>query len=99
MSDEQPSIFDDLIAEAAARPRIEKDKPVRTYAHGGCPKCSDNAVGLALVGQHLFWKDHDLRTWGGVSMQCQASGQRLCDLPARDVAHLNGNTTPTCNHA
>jgi hypothetical protein len=96
---EQPD--DDLFAglEApAARPSTYVDKADKQApsTHGGCPSCTKDKVGLILQNGHLAWTDHYVATWGGAARQCAAGGQRLCELPARDVRFLTGLDTPIC---
>jgi hypothetical protein len=93
--DDDPTIFDGL--EKRGRRDRQRSAPLRAVAHGACPLCSNDDVGLARQGAHLAWKDHSVRTWGGISLQCHASGQRLCDLPARDLKRFTVKPTPTCS--
>lgn len=93
----QSSIFEEI--ENAGR-FIEKPARAKTIAHGACPTCSNNKVGLVFArgSQCLAWKDHYLTTHGGHAMQCRSVGQHLCDCPARDVTSLTGLDTPVCPH-
>lgn len=82
----------------AARPPtyVHKTPEQRPVGHAGCPQCTNEKVGLVRQGPHLAYKNHWVSTWGGTSRQCTAGGQRLCDLPARDVRSLTGSPTPIC---
>ncbi len=72
-------------------------KRPKVAAWGRCPCHSDIATKrgtqLDRDGAHLYWRNHNYRTYSNTSMPCQASGQRLCDLPAREVL---GETPPQC---
>lgn len=91
---DQPSIFDGL--EGQMRSYVERPKPLKAVAHGSCPRCTTERVGLVIQGGHLVWKDHYVATWGSVSRPCVAGGIRLCDEPARDTRLHTGMTPPTC---
>lgn len=91
---EIPDIFAGL-EQRGRRPRVERERQT-SVAFGACPGCSHNRIGLVGQGAHLAWRDHNLQTHGGISMQCSAVGQRLCDLPARDVYDLTGQEPPAC---
>ena len=97
MADEEDDLFAGLEgAPVRSSTYVDKGTQRKPAAHGGCPQCSAEKVGLVIQGGHLAWKDHWVSTWGGSSRQCTAGGQRLCDLPARDVTNLTGLSTPTC---
>jgi hypothetical protein len=87
------SIFDGLENEG----RQEKPKRERSLAFGACPHCSAEKVGLVRSpdGVHLVWKVHDFITHAGTRWPCSASGQRVCDHPAR---HIIGYDAPHCPH-
>lgn len=82
--------------EGMGRSYVDRPKPLKATTHGACPKCLADKVGLVIQGGHLVWKDHYVSTWGGTSRQCVGGGQRLCDLPARDVRSHTGLKTPHC---
>ena len=71
----------------------------RSVAFAACPKCSAERCGLVMQGQHLSWRLHAVRTWGGVSMDCTASGQAVCQLPPRHGVPLDSHSNEArCKH-
>lgn len=92
---------DDLFAGlegVVVRPATYVDKGVsrKPSTHGGCPRCTNEKVGLVIQAGHYAWVDHWVATYGGNARQCLAGGQRLCDEPARDMRFATGLKTPTC---
>ena len=66
----------------------------RSVTWGRCPRHTDpRPIGLIRSGTHLTWRPHEITTWSGARLACDASGVRLCSAPARPVP---GTTTPTC---
>lgn len=97
MSGDEDDLFAGLEG-VAARPStyVQKAPEQRPVGTAGCPQCMNERVGFVRQGAHVAYKDHWVSTWGGSSRQCTAGGQRLCDLPPRDVSRLTGKPTPTC---
>lgn len=94
MTDQPMDPFVGLVEVTKKKPKRDEQ---RSLTFGGCPTCSATKVGLVRQGAHLAWRDHNRRTHGDISMQCPSVGQRLCDMPARDVWELTGIETPTCS--
>lgn len=93
-----PDIFADLEAQTAKRGTYkEGEGKRRSVEFGACPLCSIRRIGLVRQGEHLAWREHTFQTHGGLSLQCSATGQHLCDLPGRDVSDFTGETPPTCS--
>lgn len=87
-------IFDGLEGVGAREP--QKREPSQGF--GACPFCSKDKVGLVRSpdGQHLVWRMHNLTTFSGIKLPCQATGQRVCAHPARKVP---GYPVPLCPHS
>lgn len=58
-----------------------RTRSVKSVAHGNCPRCLADKIGLVRIGVHLVWRLHTYRTWSGAPMQCGASGVTVCDAP------------------
>ncbi len=63
------------------RERKRRPKTIPSSAHGKCPQCTAEKVGLVRVGAHLVWRRHTYRTWVGTAVECPASGVTLCVAP------------------
>ena len=95
MADEYVPLFS---AELPRAPRKASRKGgSRSVERSACSHCRADSVGLVRSpdGTHLTWRVHTLQTVVGTSLPCQASGQRLCDAPARPIP---GVTPPHCPH-
>lgn len=58
--------------------------PVTPVTQAACFLCSQNDVPVYTQGNHLAYGVHHFLTIGRFGLlQCQASGQHLCDLPPR----------------
>lgn len=58
-----------------------KKRWVKPEDYGKCPRCLAMKVGLMKQGDHLVWKEHSFATYGRARFTCEASGQRVCDMP------------------
>lgn len=88
-------LFDNLPTKP---PKTRKDLVSRQASvdWGACPDCTAQKVGLVVQGSHVAWRDHSKRTLSGAPMQCRATGQRLCEAPARDISTFTGTPPPKC---
>lgn len=71
-----------------------KRKTQPGVAWAPCPDCTHLGAALVRDGDHLVWRVHWVRTYGHADRQCRASGQRLCDAPARKVPQAKNPTCP-----
>lgn len=63
----------------------------RTYAKsvefGLCPSHvgdgTGRGTGLVRQGEHLAWRVHHIRTFGGATLICPSSGQPVCTSPSQ----------------
>lgn len=85
MIDNVPLPFE--VSDEGSAPGTEsQQKSVRSVAWGRCPGCHTyKAIGLVPQGEHLAWRLHSVMTYGGARVTCAASGQRLCDQPAKQL--------------
>ena len=89
MCEGQIPLFEQEVTTPVVAPRWSG--PV---AWAACPLCLGERVEVVVApnGSHLSWQVHTLTTG---ALQCQASGQHLCDFPARVRP---GDDTPLCSH-
>lgn len=89
----EQSIFDGLEGVGGREP-VKRE---RTLAHGACPCCLAEKVGLVRSPDnvHLVWRIHYYHTHGGTTLPCRAGAQHLCDQPARSIV---GYVVPRCPH-
>jgi hypothetical protein len=90
----EPGLFDDLPRGGSG---LERQKPSKIVDRAACGKCLGEQVPVVYGNgrDHLVWRDHTYETWAGIKMPCQASGQRLCDVPPRHVEFVK---PPQCRH-
>jgi hypothetical protein len=64
-------------------PKRQTAKAEKAVEFGECPGHTGGRTGLERNGEHLYWRDHTVKTWSGTNRICAASHQRLCDRPTR----------------
>jgi hypothetical protein len=73
-----------------------KQRTIKSVAQGKCPLCTRPKVGLVQSGTHIAWRQHTYKTWGGVSLDCMATGIYACVLP--ETNPLNPSSPVSCPH-
>lgn len=73
-----------------------KQRTIKSVAQGKCPLCTRPKVGLVPVGTHIAWRHHTYRTWGGISLDCMATGIYVCVLP--ETNPLDTTAPVRCKH-
>jgi len=79
-------------------PVVSKDKApaVKSARQGNCPCCQALKSGLLWSGNHLVWRAHTYRTWGGTAVPCPSSGVAVCVAPERHP--LVSSDPAKCRH-
>ncbi len=71
----------DLPAQASRGSEGSRRQYIKPADYGKCPRCTTPKVALIKHNGHLTWKVHTIATYGRARFECEASGQRVCDLP------------------
>ena len=66
---------------------------VKSVEFGLCPghvgDGTGRGTGLVRQGEHLVWRVHHIRTFGGATLDCPSSGQPVCTSPSKSAKRVD----------
>lgn len=78
---------------------VSQQRPAReaSVGFGPCPGCTAQRMGAVRTARHLAWRYHEITTWSGARLPCQASGIPVCGGVGAYIHDSAGNPI-SCLH-